>query len=99
MGRFLQRGLQGKVPVSFKGLRAFIVGVDHALSNMRVQGGTVVWSGQNVPTIVTGSLGEGSEALPAPLQEYHVLSATGDGAEGLEWRSDWVRFPVPEGDA
>jgi hypothetical protein len=61
MGRFFpfRRPQRGK-PISTRGLAAGLAGMDEALTGMRVENGQVVWSSNNIPTIVFGDDGCGS---------------------------------------
>jgi hypothetical protein len=61
MGRFFpfRRPQRGK-PISTRGLAAGLAGMDEALTGMRVENGQVVWSSNNIPTIVFGDDGLGN---------------------------------------
>jgi hypothetical protein len=96
MGRFFpfRRPQRGK-PISTRGLAAGLAGMDEALTGMRVENGQVVWSSNNIPTIVFGDDGCGSfpgrGMFPPGGEEYQVLQLDAD----LEPVWDWVRYVVP----
>ena len=73
MGRFFKKKPVAGQPLSLRGLAEGLAKIDHALSGLTAENGSVVWSHNDIPTIRFGDDGAGNcPALIELIQQYGV---------------------------